>query len=77
MKGYLGEPLRASAPLARYALASGYPLHHRSAFRYAHALRWFRYYPSRTSAASRAIRIMTLYDVLAYISANTNTYSYE
>jgi isopentenyl-diphosphate Delta-isomerase len=35
----LGEPLRSLC-----SLASGYPLHHLRAF---HALRWFRYYPSR------------------------------
>jgi len=29
------------------ALASGYPLHHLRGFRFAHPLRWFRYYPSR------------------------------
>jgi hypothetical protein len=29
-------------------LASGYPLHHLRAF---HALRWFRYYPSRKKNA--------------------------
>jgi hypothetical protein len=37
------------AASSRFALlASGYPLHHLRAFRFTHALRWFRYYPSRS-----------------------------
>jgi hypothetical protein len=51
---------RFAAPSGR--LASGYPLHHLRAF---HALRWFRYYPSRFAHFVREICISVIFYFLA------------